>query len=464
MRLEGKRVLVLGMGETGLAMARFAARRGAASVRVADSRETPPGREALRDAVPAAELRTGAFRRADFDGIDLVGISPGVPLAEPEVQGAIARGVPVIGDIEMFARALPTGADRPRILAVTGTNGKTTVTALTGALVRAAGCDAEVAGNISPAALDALMDREDAGRAAGAWVLELSSFQLETTETLGADAATMLNLTEDHLDRYADLAAYGAAKARIFAGQGVQVLNRDDPASLAMRLPGRACVTFGLDPAPGERDFGLARIDGRFVITRGDAPIVAVDELQLAGLHNAANAMAALALAGSLDLPMGPMIEALRAFRGLPHRVAFVAEAGGVRYYDDSKGTNVGSTVAALAGFAGQLAPAGGRVVLIAGGDGKGQDFAPLAAPVAKGARAVVLIGRDGPAIGRALAGAGVPLLSADSMTDAVVAARAAARPGDVVLLSPACASFDMFRNYKHRGEAFVAAVGECTR
>lgn len=458
MNLEGKRVLVLGMGETGLAMARFAAGRGAASVRVADSRDTPPGRAALATALPAAEILTGAFRREAFEGIDLIAISPGVALAEPEVRSALARGVPVLGDIELFARALPS-VRRPKVLAITGTNGKTTVTALAGALVKAAGIDAEVAGNIGPAALDAWMARADARRMPAVWVLELSSFQLETTHTLGADAAAMLNLSEDHLDRYPDMVAYGRAKERIFEGQGLQVLNRDDAASMAMRIAGRDCVTFGLGPAPRPQDFGLALRDGRFFICQGASPLVAVDDLQLAGLHNAANAMAALALAGALGLEPAPMLEALRAFRGLPHRVQLVAEIEGVRYYDDSKGTNVGSTVAALAGFATQLASAGGRVVLIAGGDGKGQDFAPLADPVRAGARAVVLIGRDGPLVERALSTTGVPIERAGDMADAVAAARAAARAGDVVLLSPACASYDMFCNYRHRAEVFTAAV-----
>jgi UDP-N-acetylmuramoylalanine--D-glutamate ligase len=458
MDLEGKRVLVLGMGETGMSMARFAARRGAALVRVADSREAPPGRDALLGAVPDADVRTGTFRRDAFEGIDLVAISPGVPVAEPEVRSALSRGMPVVGDVELFARALPR-ARRPKVLAITGTNGKTTVTALTGALVKAAGMDVEVAGNIGPAALDAFMVREDAGRLPAAWVLELSSFQLETTATLDADAATMLNLTEDHLDRYDDFAAYGRAKARVFQGRGVQVLNRDDPASMAMHQPGRECVTFGFGAAPSPRDYGLERRQGGFVICRGTDAIVAVDELRLAGLHNAANAMAALALAGSLALPLAPMVVALRTFRGLPHRVELVREADGVRFYDDSKGTNVGSTVAALAGFATQLQSSGAKVVLIAGGDGKGQDFAPLAAPVAAGARAVVLIGRDAPLVERAVAGTAVPMLRAQDMADAVARAFAAALPGDVVLLSPACASYDMFRNYRHRAEVFVAAV-----
>jgi UDP-N-acetylmuramoylalanine--D-glutamate ligase len=447
----GRKALVLGLGDTGLSMARWLSRAGA-SVRVADTRADPPRLSALRSALPGAEAACGPFSEQTFAGVDLIAISPGVPLAEPLVRRALTAGTQVLGDIELFALAVGKGA---RVIAITGTNGKTTVTSLAGAMARAAGSDCEVAGNIGPAVLDALMRREDLGRSPDLWVLELSSFQLETTESLVPSAATVLNVTEDHLDRYPGIEQYAAAKARIFAGGGIQVLNRDDPRSLAMALPGRATITFGLDAPRRDEDWGLLERGGEPWLAHGKRALLAVSEMKLAGLHNAANALAALALCRGLGFQAEPLIEALREFKGLPHRVEPVGEAQGVRWYDDSKGTNVGSTVAALAG----LAQGKAKVVLIAGGEGKGQDFSPLKSAVARAARALVLIGRDAPLIEAAVAGAGVPIQRAQSMDEAVTFAGEAARAGDAVLLSPACASFDMFRNYKHRGEVFRAAV-----
>jgi len=447
----GRKALVLGLGDTGLSMATWLARSGA-SVRVADTRAEPPRLAALRSSLPAVPAACGPLRRESFDGVDLIAISPGLPLAEPHVQRALAAGTRVLGDVELFAQAVGQGG---RIIAVTGTNGKTTVTSLVGSMARAAGSDCEVAGNIGPAVLDALMRREDSGKSPDLWVLELSSFQLETTTSLSAGAATVLNISEDHLDRYSGIGEYAAAKARIFAGGGIQVLNRDDARSLAMALPGRRTITFGLDAPRRGEDWGLIERGGEPWLAQGSHLLLAVREMRIAGLHNAANALAALALCRGLDLPLAPLLRALREFKGLPHRVEPVGEAQGVRWYDDSKGTNVGSTVAALAG----LAHGGAKVVLIAGGEGKGQDFSPLKGAVARSARALVLIGRDAPLIEAAVAGAGVPLLRAASMEEAVALAGDAARPGDAVLLSPACASFDMFRNYKHRGEVFRLAA-----
>ena len=302
------------------------------------------------------------------------------------------------------------------------------------------------------------MHCEDVRHRPEVWVLELSSFQLETTRTLNPAAATVLNLSEDHLDRYDGIGAYARAKARIFRGEGIQVLNRDDALSMGMAVAGRKHVFFGLDAPARAEDFGLLRVDGELWLAQGATPLLAVQELPLAGLHNAANALAALALTRALDLPYTPLLAALRDFKGLPHRLEKVAEFDGVAFYDDSKGTNVGATVAALNGFS-ELIARGARVVLIAGGEGKGQNFAPLAQPVSRGARSVVLIGRDAELIARALGSSGVGLLRAGSMEEAVTLARAQAQPGDVVLLSPACASFDMFRNYPHRGEVFAACV-----
>jgi len=311
-------------------------------------------------------------------------------------------------------------------------------------------------GNISPAALDALMTRLDAGKLPEIWVLELSSFQLETLETLYPDVATVLNISDDHLDRYIDLDEYSSAKSRIFLGSGVQVLNRDDVRVKRMAQPGGWLLGFGLD-APGMlEDFGLRDRGGELWLVQGDSFLLPVSRLPLPGLHNAANALAALALCHALGLPMRRLLDGLLTFKGLPHRVEFVAEVEGVRYFDDSKGTNVGATVAALAG---ELHAKGGKTVLIAGGDGKGQDFSPLENVVAAHARAVILLGRDAPVIAAALAGSGVHMAYVADMDEAVRAAARAAQSGDAVLLSPACASFDMYRNYVHRAEVFIAAV-----
>jgi len=437
-------------------MAKWAARGGAA-VRVADTRVAPPRLEELRRTLPAATAECGPLREASFRGVDLIAISPGLSPSEPLVHRAASAGIPVVGDIELFAQALSGRA--ARIIAVTGTNGKSTVTALSGSMARAAGADCEIAGNIGPPALEALMSREDAGCTAEVWVLELSSFQLETTRSLAADAATVLNITEDHLDRYPGIDDYARAKARIFSGDGVQVLNRDDRRSLAMALPERKSITFGLEPPARAQDWGVVERDGEPWLAQGDRAILRARELRLAGTHNVANALAALALCSAMRLPLPPLVAALRTFKGLPHRVEPVGEAAGVSWFNDSKGTNVGSTVAALAG----LVREGSKVVLVAGGEGKGQDFSPLKDAVARSARALVLIGRDAPLIEAAVAGAGVAVRRASSMEEAVELAARAALPGDAVLLSPACASFDMFRDYRHRGDVFRLAVEKVT-
>ncbi|WP_418648235.1 UDP-N-acetylmuramoyl-L-alanine--D-glutamate ligase [Thauera butanivorans] len=455
--LTGKHVLVLGLGESGLAMARWCALRGA-RLRVADSRAVPPGLEALREDAPLAEIVSGGFGAEVLDGIDLVALSPGLDPRTGVAAEACRRGLPVTGEMSLLAQALAELGvrGRSRILAITGTNGKTTTTALTAALAQSAGIDAVAAGNISPAALDVLMERLELGiELPACWVLELSSFQLETLDGLDAEAATVLNVSDDHLDRYAGVEAYAVTKAAIFQGQGVQVLNRQDARVAAMALPGRRVIRFGVDaPHGAETDYGIACHDGADWLVRGHQPLLALAELALAGRHNAANALAALALCeAGLDMAPAQLIAGLRAFRGLPHRVELVAErADGVRFYDDSKGTNVGATVAALDGF-------DRPVVLIAGGDGKGQDFSPLAPAVAGRARAVLLIGRDAALIEAALAGTGVPLEHAADLETAVVRAAELAQQGDAVLLSPACASFDMFRGYAHRAEVFIAAV-----
>ena len=447
-QLKGKFVLVLGLGETGLSMLRWLYAQGA-RLRVADSRSAPPGLAEAARHVDAAQILCGPFSVSMFDGVELIAISPGIPLRDPVVANGVARGIPVVGDIELFAQGLST-TNPPKVLAITGSNGKTTVTSMVEHLCRTAGKDAVAAGNISPAVLDAVAARGT--KQPEIWVLELSSFQLETTISLNADAAAVLNVSEDHLDRYRSMDEYAAAKARILSGCAAQVLNRDDARCMEMALLGREVITFGLDAPRNKQDWGIERDGDHIWLMQGSEHLLKASELQVAGLHNVANALAALALCRAIGLPLPALLDALRSFKGLPHRVQRVAEVDSVVYYDDSKGTNVGATVAALQGL-------GRKAVLIAGGEGKGQDFAPLNPAVAQHARAVVLIGRDAPLIEAALHGCGVPLLRASDMDDAVQQAARLVQRGDAVLLSPACASFDMFRNYAHRAEVFVAAV-----
>ncbi len=453
LKLAGKNVLVLGLGDTGLSCARWLAARGA-RVSVADSRVAPPQATRLAAMLPGVPLTTGPFDPEQLASAGLLVVSPGVPLAEPAVAAAIAAGVEVAGDVELFARAiqaLNTQREHPmRVIAITGSNGKSTVTAMCGDMCRMAGLETCVAGNIGLPVLDALYEIEQGfAPTPQVWVLELSSFQLETTASLDADAATVLNLSEDHMDRYADMDAYAAAKARIFSGRGVQVLNRDDARSMAMALPDRRVVSFGLDRCPRNENFGLCEDE----LCLGGDMLMPIAALPVAGLHNAANALAALALTRALGLPMDALLRGLAHFKGLPPRVEKVAEIDGVTYYDDSKGTNVGATEAALYGMGAR------KAVVILGGDGKGQDFAPLKAAVEANARAVLLIGRDAPLIEAAIDGCGISAYPAATLPEAVASAHRLAHPGDAVLLSPACASFDMFRNYTHRAEVFVEAV-----
>jgi len=451
MALREQNVLVLGLGDTGLSMVRWL--RGAgATVRVADSRQDPPHLKTLQAEFPDIRSDCGPFHETSFQGIDLMALSPGVPLAEPLVQDAVRRGIPVTGDVELFGRALNKYFPRVRLIAITGSNGKSTVTSMVGEMCAKAGFHTVVCGNIGLPVLDALGEVLAGGGTPDVFVLELSSFQLETTRHLYPDAATVLNISEDHMDRYPSLEAYAGVKARIFSGEGVQVVNRDDPLVDRMAMPGRRVWTFTRKAPVSPSDFGLAEVDGETVLAQGSRVLMRAAELRVTGLHNATNALAAFALCRALDMPEGPLLSALREFRGLAHRVERVAEVAGVTFYDDSKGTNVGATVAALEGF-------DRPVILIAGGDGKGQDFAPLVGPVRAHAKTVVLIGHDAPAIEAALRGCGVPLRRADSLPDAVRQSAEAASPGDAVLLSPACASLDMFRNYAHRAEVFIDAV-----
>jgi UDP-N-acetylmuramoylalanine--D-glutamate ligase len=452
---DGERVAVVGLGSTGVSLVRFLARQGA-RVTVYDTRSDPPGARDLHAQWPDLPVLLGPLAEDAFAAADWVALSPGMPRSEPAVARALKRGTEVIGDIEIFARHLGSVAPQAKTIAITGTNGKSTVTEMAGQMARAAGLDTVVAGNIGLPVLDALTEMEEqAGTGVAptqAVVLELSSFQLESTSSLDADAAAMLNLSEDHLDRYAGLDEYARAKARVFSGTGVQVLNRDDPRSLSMRIAGRSCSTFGFEQPPTDDDLGLLGAADERWLAVGVTRLMPAAHLPVPGMHNVANALAALALGHAIGLPYAPMLDALRAYRGLPHRMQRIAEVGGVAWYDDSKGTNVGATVAALEGFP-------QPVVLIAGGDGKGQDFAPLCGVVRRSARCVVLIGVDADRIEQAIRAAGVPIERAATLEDAVRRAQAIAHPGDAVVLSPACASYDMFRNYVHRAQVFLKAV-----
>ncbi|MEP7183393.1 MAG: UDP-N-acetylmuramoyl-L-alanine--D-glutamate ligase [Betaproteobacteria bacterium] len=448
MNLSGRNAVVLGLGLTGFSLARHLAARGA-TVRVADTRPAPPFADRLAPALPGVPLATGPFTDATLEGADLIAISPGVARSHPAIAAAVAHGVELVGDIELFARALPPGQ---KVLAITGSNGKTTVTALTGALCRAAGLSTVVAGNIGDAALDALPAD---GKWPDVFVLELSSFQLETTASLVPVAATVLNVSENHLDRYAGMGDYAAAKARIFANGGIQVVNRDDARSLAMRIPGRLVQTFGDGVPESEEAWGLVARgddDGDVWLARGGAMLVPAADLALVGRHNAQNALAALALTSAVARIDRAVLAALTRFEGLPHRMQRIVDAGGVLYVDDSKATTVAATRVALAGLA-------RPVILIAGGDGKGQDFAPLKPAVDSRCRAVLLIGRDAQEIERALARSPVAIERCGTLSAAVARAVALAQRGDAVVLSPACASLDQFANYIERGDAFAREV-----
>ena len=565
-------VLILGLGASGLAMARWCARHGA-HVTVADTREAPPQLATLADELPQVRFIGGPLTAALVEGqpVRAVYRSPGLAPATiaPVVDAARAIGLPVGGELDLFAQALadlrvppeavpgeeaaadgaaadgareaqvdaeaeasaavpaqstdaaeadadiaakpardgdvaadeevadeapaplpiapppaPEPGYRPAVLAITGTNGKTTVTALTGQLVERAGKTVAVAGNIGPSLLDTLSECMDADALPQVWVLELSSFQLDGVHGFEPTAATVLNVTQDHLDWHGGMEAYAAAKARIFGQAGLMVLNRDDvrvmgmlPAPVKVRLQRpqlRAHVTFGADLPQRPGDFGIERVNGLAWLVRAHEAdetlkrrrgaavqeeihlqrLMPADALRIRGQHNALNAQAALALASAAGCALAPMLYGLREYRGEPHRVEPIAIVDEVEYFDDSKGTNVGATAAALQGLGLER-----KLIVILGGDGKGQDFSPLAPLVRQYVRAAVLIGRDGPAIGEALAETGVPLLTAATLPEAVGLCADQAQPGDAVLLSPACASLDMFRDYAHRADVFREAV-----
>lgn len=439
-----RKALVVGLGRTGLSCARFLAAKGM-DVTVTDSRDLPPMYQSLRQYLPSVPVYTGGFNPAHFTAADLVVVSPGVPLSDPAVRVARDSGAEVVGDVELFLREI----DAP-VVAVTGSNGKSTVTAMVGAMCREHGLDVAVAGNIGNPVLDVLRERAVSPEV---FVLELSSFQLETVQNLRARAAAILNLSEDHLDRYPDFEAYVRAKRRIFDGCGTAVVNRDDVRVMQAPPPGCRCVSFGAGAPAGDGDYGLRTHDEQVWLVRGPRRVLRSGEVPLAGRHNALNVLAAMALAEQLGVGMRACIEAIRKFQGLPHRMEVVVEREGVRWINDSKATNVGAATAAIQGLA-------SPVVLIAGGEGKGADFAPLREPLLRFGRAVVLLGRDAAQIERAIAGA-VPVLRAKDMRDAVLLAASRAVAGDTVLLAPACASFDMYRDFEQRGEHFTSLVWE---
>jgi UDP-N-acetylmuramoylalanine--D-glutamate ligase len=459
--------VVVGLGKTGASCVRYLMKRGD-HVSATDTRRAPPGLKELGELAGSVDLRLGGFDLSLLEGASQLLVSPGVSLEEPIAKAALARGIDVLGDVELFARDV-----HAPVIGVTGTNGKSTVTTLVARMAAAAGRRVLAGGNLGEPALDLLEQPKP-----DLYVLELSSFQLETTSSLVLQAAVVLNVTADHLDRYPSVAAYAHAKGRIFAKASTVVLNADDPWVLAMRdkecggggtggAAGGAAgagggvaartVTFSIER--NDTDFSLVRSGAQVFLARRGERLLDIARMKISGLHNAANALAALGLGEAVGLPDRAMLEALEQFPGLPHRSSWVADIGGVRYIDDSKGTNVGATIAAVAGMQGPL-------VMIAGGEGKGQDFKPLAAAFRGKVREAVLLGKDAPAIAAALEGVcRIETVAsrepAAAMEAAVGAARRIAVAGDTVLLSPACASLDMFRDYGHRGDVFAAAVKE---
>lgn len=436
-----QRKVVVGLGATGLSCARYLAQRGA-DFAVWDTRSEPPGLDELRRIAPDAPVFTGEQAPVSvLEGAAELVVSPGVALDVPAIAAAAEAGVDVIGDVDLFIREA-----RAPVIGITGSNAKSTVTAMVGAMAEAAGLNVGVGGNLGPPALDLLDDAREL------YVLELSSFQLERSQPLGLAVATVLNISADHLDRHGDMTRYHAAKHRIFRQCRAAVLHRDDPLTLPLVPPDVQQVSWRLGE-PELKGFGLREHEGETWLCRGFDAWLPVNELALPGRHNVANALAALVLGDLAGLPLEPMLQALRNFGGLPHRCQRVADIDGVTYIDDSKGTNTAATVAALEGLGGER-----DIVLIAGGQAKGADLSELGPALAAHGRALVTLGEAAPELENLFADA-LPTERADSMDDAVTRAAQIAEAGQTVLLSPACASLDMFDNYRARGDAFVAAV-----
>jgi len=444
---SGQRVLVVGLGDTGLSCVRFLHARGV-ELAVTDSRLAPPGLAVLQQEFPDIGVFVGGFNQEAIDRADVLLLSPGVSLQTPEIVAAAKQGKTILGDIEVFARC----ADKP-VIAITGSNGKSTVTALVGEMARIARLQVLVGGNIGTPALQLVEHNAQAQ----IYVLELSSFQLETTCSLNAAASVILNISEDHMDRYATLGDYASAKARIYQGNGALVINQDDAGVVALThelVSQRKVLRFSLN-APSDDDcFGVIHKQGLAYLARGQQLLLPVNEVRIKGQHNVANALAALALGTLAGLPMPAMLETLREFPGLPHRTQWVAEQNGVQWFNDSKATNVGAALAAIGGLQ------AGTLFVILGGQGKGQDFSPLREALAARRTHALLLGEDAERIAMAL-GEQIPQTRVADMAAAVNTAKQLAQPGDVVLLSPACASFDMFKGYAHRGDVFMQLVKE---
>ncbi|WCD81662.1 UDP-N-acetylmuramoyl-L-alanine--D-glutamate ligase [Pseudomonas sp. TUM22785] len=434
--------IVVGLGKSGMSLVRFLARQGVRFA-VADTRENPPELATLRAQYPGVEVRCGELDVDFLSRASELYVSPGLALATPALQEAAKRGVKLSGDIELFARY----AKAP-IVAISGSNAKSTVTTLVGEMALAAGRKVAVGGNLGTPALDLLADDIDL------YVMELSSFQLETTDRLNAEVATVLNVSEDHMDRYPDMQAYHLAKHRIFRGARQVVVNRGDALSRPLVADQLPCWTFGLNK-PDFKGFGMVEEGGEKYLAFQFDKLLPVRELKIRGAHNQANALAALALGHAVGLPMEPMLETLKTFTGLAHRCQWVRERNGVAYYDDSKATNVGAALAAIEGLGADI---DGKLVLIAGGDGKGADFSSMREPVARFCRAVVLLGRDAEQIASVL-GDALPLVRVRTLDEAVSRCAELAQEGDAVLLSPACASLDMFKNFEERGRLFAQAA-----
>ena len=437
-------VAVVGMGQTGLSVARYLRSRQQKFMML-DTRPSPPNLETFQKEFPDVVCELGPLNAETLKSVSKIVLSPGVDIKEPAIQQAIAGNVPVVGDIQIFVSEVSSP-----IIAITGSNGKSTVTALVGAMLQQAGKNAAIAGNIGVPVLDLLRQNNEFDY----FVLELSSFQLETVDRLNAEVAVILNISEDHMDRYASLKDYYQAKQRIFFGAKSIVVNRADPLTQPPVRQGLVVVSFGLDK-PDLNQFGvIATHDDRF-LAQGLTKLMPISTLKIRGSHNTANALAALAIGKLLQLSFDDMVQTLQTFRGLPHRCEWIRTLDRVDYINDSKGTNVGATLAAIKG----LADASHKIILIAGGEGKGADFSSLAPAFSQCLRALIAIGRDAEQLLTIAKRAGIEWLQALTLKEAVSEARRRAQSGDIVLLSPACASFDMFKNYIDRGEQFVAAV-----
>ena len=435
-----QKILIVGLGKTGLSCARYLASKGY-PVAVTDSRVNPPGLEVLSEEYPDIAIFSGGFERAAFSTAKQIIVSPGVSLDEPLIAAAIQEGKNVIGDVELFAQ----NVEAP-VVAITGSNGKSTVTTLLGEMVEAAGYAVKVGGNLGTPVLDMLLDREKADF----FIVELSSFQLETTHSLNSVASVVLNISADHMDRYRDLQHYINVKRRVTQGSGVVVVNKDDGYTSELNEGDRNIISFGLSE-PKDNEYGLRHISGELWLARGDKNIVKAGALKLHGMHNLSNVLAAFALSEAIGLDLDVVLPSVIDFPGLPHRMRWVANINGVSWYNDSKATNIGAAIAAIDSLVED-------VILIAGGEGKAADFSQMRDVVNKKVKAMVLIGRDAKLIADALQGT-TDIKFADDMEDAVRQAHETAKQGDVVLLAPACASFDMYSGYEQRGIDFMTKI-----